>query len=104
MNAFRLLLDCGGWCPITFAFANLAQKVAKDLRAKRRVRYFRMELQSINASSPVLESIDGISRLRAHAKSAGKICDVIAMTHPDIHLFRQACKQAAGRFHDGQTS
>src|SRR5205085_9408436 len=103
MDALRLFLDRSGRCPISFATANLEQKVAENLRAKRCVRYFRMELQSINASSRVLESIDCISRLCGHAKSVGKLCNVIAMAHPDIHLFRQTCKQAARRVHDGQT-
>src|SRR6185436_19614821 len=76
-------------------FADIEKEVSNDLGAERRVSDFRMKLHAEQLPIGVFEPIQCICRYGRHTKAWRRRSHLIAVTHPDIHLRRQARKQFA---------
>src|SRR5215470_7530281 len=58
--------------------------------------YFRMKLNPKNCAGFILHRIQRIISQRCQSKAGRNFSDVIAVTHPYVHLFRQARKETTG--------
>ena len=82
----NLLFNRGRRRPVALAAANLKQKVSQNLRAERRMRDFRMKLNSVNTERRILESVNCVFRCGGDDKTFRHRRDVIAVTHPNVHF------------------
>jgi hypothetical protein len=68
--------------------ANLKEKVRDEIRPTRGMSDLRMEEDAMDRTRRVLERDDGVARTcGSDGVPSGRFIDVIAMTHPDRHLF-----------------
>ncbi len=102
-NAFDLFLDHCLRRPITATTANRKKKIAQHLRAQWRVRNFGMKLHAIDAARFIFHRVQSIVGERSHLKTGRHFSDVIAMTHPNVHLFGQTLKQTARHIENFQS-
>src|SRR5262249_23505931 len=103
-NPRDLFFDGCSRGPISSALANLEQEIPQDMRAHRRVRYLRMKLHAVNFARRIFKGIHALIRSRGHMETVRQTRDAIAMTQPNIHLFRQRRKQPSCIIHDRESA
>ena len=98
-HALAGFLDERAHRPIHRAVADVKDKILQDLLPARRVRDFRMKLQSVKFSLGIFDRGEvGIFRVRRRAKTLRQRRDLVAMTVPDIDLRRRCRRKAASRW------
>src|SRR5262245_58190806 len=83
--------------PQTLTAADIAEEVAKDLPSKGSVADLRMELHAIDGPAAVPHCCErtGIGLGEGKEITADRH-DLVAVTHPDDHVFGQTAEKAVG--------
>ena len=87
--------------PIARRAADVEDEVADELRAKRSVVHFGMELHGPDAALLVGDAGKGIRRDGSAVKARGQFEGLVPVAHPDRKSGRQACEQGGRAVFDG---